>query len=209
MVGTLKRTVTLEGVPSKKARTMPRYGRASYMAVKPEMKYKDFVLFNAAGIAAGATPQFQQLTNIAQGADRFERVGRRISIRKVEMRGAADQPAEGGIDIHLWSPRATSDPVLSDFTGGVGSFATDTGYSWFHYTQVAGIIPNSTVRIGTPGNGVNLNCVKYFPKGLLAYYNGIAGTNCDRNKLYFVVINNSNAACTVLNYCIRIWYYDL
>ena len=96
---------------------MTRYGKRSGLSLRglAEAKYIDFVTSGASHVTG--TVISLELSNIAEGGDRFQRNGRRVIITKIECRGSGGRPGGGGIDWHLWSPRATSNPVLADFTG--------------------------------------------------------------------------------------------
>ena len=194
--------------PIKKRRMTPLgYGRSSYsLAMRPELKYKDFVI-SGSGISTG-TLQFLELNNVDQGADRDQRVGRRIRISKVTMVGGAASVGFSSCDIHLWSPRATSNPVIADFTAVRGCLANDNGNSWFHWTQYGGTLSRNCI-VGR-NNSEALNAIKFFPKGFQVFYSGPQGTSCDRNRLYFVIICRADTdSVGEYGFSVRIHYYDV
>jgi len=186
---------------------MTKYGRSSAsLAMRPELKYKDFVVENAT-LATGAL-NFLGLYNINQGVDRDQRIGRRVRVVKVQMVGGAASVGNASCDIHLWSPRGNSDPTMADFTEARGSLALDTGHSWFHWTQYGGT-QSRNVKSGV--NGLEaLNSTKYFPKGLQMFYTGDLGTSCDRDRLYWVIICNAlTDSVGEYGFSVRLWYYDI
>jgi len=172
-----------------------------------EMKFKDFTLAGTNLIAAGGIDKVN-LCDIAGGTLRNERIGNTINIKKIEIRGIADIPTEGAVDLMLWTPQNNADPIAGDFYSAIGSFPLETGRVLWSSTQMAGGI-NKNSALGDLPHGQGTRAVKYFGKyGWHPRWTNQAGTTTVRDKVYFILLNWSTNACTVYNYSIRVSYYD-
>lgn len=162
---------------------------------KPEMKMQDFNYVNAT-LADGALATIVELTAIAEGTGVNERIGNRIKIHRIEVRGTLG--AEN-VDAYIIQGHTTTAPVYANFYAYQGShlLADDshTKFTEWRYINGRTFIDRSGLR-------------HRFPIGYTAKYNANLSTSCVDNRLWFVVKNDTGAAVSV-EYSLRVWFTDI
>lgn len=188
--------------PRKRART----NTATLMALKrqvaysrPEMKiityeYNYATATGGTDIADDVLQQISLCGGISEGTGVDERIGEKIRIWRVEVRGVSDV----GLDHYLLQKHSVTGPIEADFTDEPGAFilsaATNSKFSeWKHYRSF-----NSTGALDA------LKFVQSFPTGLIVKYNG---TTIHSNDLVFCSLNRFGSAQGV-SCNIRVWYTD-
>lgn len=134
------------------------------------------------------------LTNIGQGDDSYQRTGRRICIK--------------GVDIRLWTSDRHADVYLIKTTGdtapGYTSFAAVKGAHLddaYHYD-----LKELAYIKSMAATSLFAKCSRRF-KGWYTYYSGTSATSFIKNGLYFCIKNNTGAGITY-DYSINVYYTD-
>jgi len=146
------------------------------------------------------------LTEIAQGTDAGNRIGTRIKVQSVEVRGYATKP----IDIYLCKTVDDKDgPLLADFSSGLA------GAMGFHeklHTYIQSTAGNLTSSTDTPQTCHNFLVKKKFPNGLIVEFDNTSGGygDCTRNSLWFIAINQivGSSAAEKVYFNIKVEYTD-
>lgn len=136
---------------------------------------------------------YTELTTIAQGVSNNERIGQKIRIWRVEVRGQMNNNCDG----YFIQSHGGSLPVYADFNGTGGGFlsaftANARFTEWNYFVS---------------DDADAFRCIRSFPRGYVAHFDTNAGTSCVRNRLSLVFINNTAADKTIDCTC-RIWYTD-
>lgn len=158
---------------------------------KPEMKMRSYTL-NVNTPSAAATSR--ELTGIAQGSDVANRVGNKVRIWRVEIRGNAIP----GSDLYLVQSHNASLPIYANFEGVIGGHIlgnlTNTTFTeWKHMT--------------TRNDNRAFKMVQRFPRGYVAKYQTPDSTGCVDNRLTFIQVNNTAGDALVV--CsMRVWFTD-
>lgn len=191
---TLKRT---KHITAEQGRSMAKRMRIVEMRSlnnRPEMKS---ITFAASGtIAAGAVVNINAC-NIAEGAGKNERIGTRIRLWRVEIRGAAS----GELDRYIIQCHTTSEPTSAVFTSGKGAFILDSERNarfteWQHRN-------NFNVN---QEDVTNFKQIQKF-RGMECIYNGNTSTSGIRNQIVFTILNR-DAAVQNYNVSVRLWFTD-
>lgn len=199
-------TVTQSQSPAKRA--MPSGGftaRANARKIarlskqvarnRPEMKHKDFI-FNT---QITNTNLFNiDLTDIAQGTDDNERIGRMVRIHTIDIRGRTCNNGGSGVDnvnLYIVSPRdGVNAPLSTDFLGVTcGHPLVNRLIEFWHW--------NSQKQLQDVDS---LYRFRYQPK---VHYESQPGTAAIRNSLYLTIRNSSGSNVTP-NIAVRVWYTD-
>ena len=160
---------------------------------KPETKSVTFV---AAGtIAAGGIINVD-CTNIAEGSSSNERIGDKIHVQRIEIRGLIDPD----LDAHVIKCNATTKPTTALFTSGIGTFLlqSELGSRFreiLHYRNGQSIEDfNSTFAVNRK---LGYNC----------HYSGTLGTTAQIGCTTVTVLNRTTA---VKNHAftVRLYYTD-
>lgn len=186
----LARTVTLENV-SKRVKKVERQVKAAY-----EMKTATASL---SGATATGTWGLIRPCRVAQGADINERIGNKIRVHRIEVRGTLDFR----IDIYILQKKIATDPVLADLTTVTGAYFDDNknGSSYVEWAH------HGSQMDGAGGQG-RLKLSRKFPGGMVVHFSGPAGADIVDNELQIGVLNLSG---TTLGYALscRVWYTDV
>lgn len=133
--------------------------------------------------------------NIQQGSDVNERIGNKIRVWRIEVRGNSDNR----LDNLIIRKTTSTDPVIGDFRTPAGSYVLDekrTQFVELVHKQSNDTNSNATFKMSYKFRG-----------GLLVSYNGPNGTDGIDNEVIWVVVNRSSVAC-VSTCSVRIWYTD-
>nr|DAW56437.1 MAG TPA: hypothetical protein [Bacteriophage sp.] len=87
-------------------------------------------------------------------------------------------------------------PQYGDFQAVTGGYCNDDAFTVWRKTM-------SGLKANFANNGYHV-----FRYPLKLFYNGSSGTAGQRNRIWFVVKNDTGAAAQV-EYALRIWYTDL
>lgn len=159
-----------------------------------EVKFKDTNLSNVLTPTAGGLATNFYLTDIAQGPSKGERIGDKIRILKVEVRGTTSTV---GLDLYLCKNR-TGAPISSSMfaTSSAGTFLETNDFVEYHHEGV-----------GLKSAGPVFRFAKSFGSGLVNSYNLPDSTSLQSNRLMFVLRNPFDSAGWV-NATARVWYTD-
>lgn len=177
---------------NKRLKRVERIQRAR----KPEMKTATYPI--SAGTIASGVLSTTQITSINQGDSGSERVGDKIRVFRVEVRGTCG--AE--LDTYILQKHGQDNPVAGDFNSTTGAFLVDTiankKYTeWAHCVNY-GIAYNDQPRFRR---------VVSFKNGMIVRFNGATATPVD-NGLLFCALNRSSTTHSIDATC-RIWYTDV
>lgn len=133
--------------------------------------------------------------NIAQGVDVNERVGNKIRVWRIEVRGTCDNR----LDNLIIRKSTATDPVITDFRGTPGSYVLDekrTQFIELVHRQSRDTNSNATFKMSHKFRG-----------GLVVSYNGPAGTDGIDNEVVWCVVNRQ--AISLATTCsVRVWFTD-
>ena len=136
-----------------------------------------------------------ELTNIIQGDDDDERIGRRIHVQSVNIRAYMPNTA---VDTYLIKSMDDSLPVYADFDPVVGG----------HITQTARYEKRELKYIRNyASTGFHLSYHHSFKNGLPVFYRGTAGTDGLRNNI-FLVFKNDTGATHLMTFSVIVTYRD-
>lgn len=189
--GPLKRTYHV--TPNTMNKRIKRIEHQVYRN-RPEMKT---ITFNSEPSLADNSLVNILLTNIANGSDINERIGDKIRVYRVELRGWTDVT----LDNYLIQCKTTTVPTVANFTTSGGAYIVDSDNTsrfteWKHYR-------NQHVTGGT----TPIKMSHSFKGGILVKYNGPLSTNGVDNQLVFTILNRSGATRQA-NFTCRVWYTD-
>lgn len=141
------------------------------------------------------TALFENICSVASGSEVSNRIGNKIKVFRVEVRGIVDP----GIDLFLIQAHTNDAPSITTFTTSRGCYIdtqnTDTKISeWWHYS-----VPDVVAH--------NFKRTQRFRNGFVVKYNGTSGTNTVDNVLYVGAVNRSTST-QAADMGIRIWYTD-
>ena len=181
-------------MPYKKATLTKRVARveAQQRRQRPVMKHASFQVSNALGTN---TANVKNICALATGSKVTERVGNKIKVFRVEIRGILDP----GLDLYLVQAHTNDTPAISSFSVNRGPFLTPDNVNtklteWMHYS-----VPDI--------NAHNFKRFVRFRNGIVVKYNGSATTNTTDNVLFVCTVNRSTSTQSV-DCNIRIWYTD-
>lgn len=189
---TLKRTyhVTANSPVAKRLRIMERQIALN----KAETKC---ITFNTSSEVAVNAALTIRLTDIAQGTGVTERIGNKIRIMRIEVRGASDY----GLDYYLIQGHAAIVPTANAFGGSQGAYILNN-YTNNRYTEWAHFKPRAEVAAVA-------NPVKFARRFnmMQVNYDGPNGTDGEKNNVFLVILNRS-AAQRGTDVNVRVWYKD-
>lgn len=166
-------------------------------ANKGEMKHK---VMNCVLTPAAANVASVNLTDLSLGNAVNQRVGNKIKIWRVEIRGLANVQ----LDYLVLQSHDGSAPGVGDFhiTGAYGSMITDSKLNtkfteWKHFR-------NPNYYTGSLG----LKIILKFKTGMIVKYDG-STTAPVENALYAVVVNGTPSTTNTSYGTARIWYTDV
>jgi len=174
---------------SKRLKKVERLARSN----RPELKSITFV---AAGtIAAGALINVD-CTAIAEGTASNDRIGDKIHLKRIEIRGVIDPD----LDAHIIKCNSTTKPTAALFTSGIGTFLleSETGSRFreiLHYRN------GQTIEDFTSTFAVNRKL------GYNCYYSGTLGSTAQIGCTTVTVINRNTAAKNHA-FTVRMYYTD-
>jgi len=171
-----------------------RYVERQVRLNRPEMKHKTF---SATSSIIAGTLATVDLTSIGQGTKINERIGDRIRVWRIEVRGLAD----GILDNYILQCHTTTAPEATDFGSQPGAFVLDSTTNtlfteWMHYR-------NSNVDSTDDPQKYSVK----FKNGIIVKYDGILATQCVDNRLFNCHLNRGasphNVHCSY-----RVWFTD-
>jgi len=190
----VRRSLFFENVPAaKRIRRLESQVRRN----RPEMHH--YTTSNAPTVPANNVST-QHLTNISQGDGINQRSGNRIRVWRIEVSGIADTAT---LTHQIISSAGNDVPAISDFTVLGPPLMNDAPLAskfnvWMRITPA--------VCVTDSGQYYFKKTIK-FPKGIIVYFDGSAGSNVVKNRLNFTTINTSGAnVLTFISY--RIWFTD-
>lgn len=197
---TFKRSVTLEASDAQSM--MKRVKRVERRAAfnKPEMKTKTFTRNDYTTTGGTAlvdnTVALISMCNITEGTGINERIGDKIRIWRVEVRGIATT----NLDHYIMQNHTSTNPGITSFSDQIGAYLVDSESNkrfteWKHY------------RNYYSDGVVGLKFQQKFRNGIIVKYNGALGTQVVDNALNYVCVNRSGASQS-LNCTLRVWYTD-
>ena len=159
---------------------------------RPEMKSNAYTKVSAA-VGTGAVGVWE-LSALSQGEEASKRVGNVCRLYRLEVRGQVDPL----LDCYIIQSKNATVPAVANFGLGPGGFVDDDNNNfveWKHFRVRPDQATNCPFKV-----------VQFFRNGYTLEFAGAAGSPL-RNRLYFVVRNNSGAS---LNYAIsyKLWYTD-
>lgn len=171
---------------------------------KPEMKNVTIEM-NALATTGGTlladnTVTLLQPCRIAEGTGINERIGDKIRVWRIEVRGVADV----GLDQFLIQCHTTSTPGISSFSNQIGCYLlgseTNKRFTeWLHYRNYY-----------TSAFTDNASPVKFqqkFRNGIIVKYNNALSTGVVDNEVVYAACNRSGGN-RVANLTLRMWYTD-
>ena len=172
---------------------------------KPEMKSITVSLNAMTGtggtLLADNAVTLLQPCRITQGTGVAERIGDKIRVWRIEVRGVAD----AGLDQFLIQNHTASDPGISSFTSQIGCYLLDSENNkrfteWLHYRNYysAGAVS---------GDVSPMKFVQKFRNGIIVKYNGAASTSVVDNAINYVCVNRTGGN-RAINCTLRMWYTD-
>lgn len=161
---------------------------------RPEMKHISWGANTT--VAAGALNTIN-LTQLAQGVTINQRMGDRVRVWRVEVRGIA----HSRLDHYLTQLHTTTVPDAAKYGPYAGAFLLDSEANtrftvWKHYRSLYNAAPFAPLKF-----------VQKFKNGIIVKYNTPASTGCVDNGLVLQSLNRSAIDCD-LNYSVRMWYTD-
>ena len=135
------------------------------------------------------------VTNILEGTGGNERLGDKVRLIRVEVRGTMDSK----IDAHLLKCYSATLPSSANFTSGQGSFLLDSERD-SRFQELTHYRSNYTVDQFTKFH-IKRNL------GFSAWFNGAAASTCQRNQVSVTLMNRSGAARNY-DFSVRLWYSD-
>lgn len=171
---------------------------------KPEMKSIS-LSFNGF-TSTGGTPvpvnsvQLLQPCRIAEGTGINDRIGDKIRVWRIEVRGLSDI----ALDHYIMQNHTSSDPGISSFGSRAGAYLLDSENNkrfteWIHYRNYYTGDSNT--------NACSLKFHQKFKNGIIVKYNGAASTSVVDNAVNYVIVNRSGSACAA-SISLRMWYTD-
>lgn len=203
MVG-LKRSITLDRDDAAAlVKRVKRVERRSALN-KPEMKSRTIELNAWTATGGTAIPVNSVSLNlpcaIAEGTGVNDRIGDKIRVWRIEVRGVSDI----GLDHYIMQNHTTSNPGISSFGGECGAYLLDSENNkrfteWIHYRNYY------TGTVST--DPVSLKFHQKWKNGIIVKYNGSAGTSVVDNAITYCVVNRTGSSrnCST---SIRMWYTD-
>lgn len=172
---------------------------------KPEMKTVTLSLnaFTSTGgtTLADNTVTLLQPCRIAQGTGINDRIGDKIRVWRIEVRGLSDN----GLDHYIIQNHTSSNPGITSFTSQIGSYLLDSENNkrfteWIHYRNY---YTGSGATTTTP----SLKFHQKFRNGIIVKYNGAASTSIVDNEVSYVAVNRTGTNLSA-NLSLRMWYTD-
>lgn len=171
---------------------------------KPEMK--SITLSLNALASTGGTPlaantlQLLQPCRIAEGTGINDRIGDKIRVWRIEVRGISDVH----IDHYIMQNHTATDPGISSFTSRCGAYLLDSENNkrfteWLHYRNYY------TGDQST--EPVSIKFHQKFKNGIIVKYNGSASTSLVDNGLNYVLLNRTGGTGDA-SVSLRMWYTD-
>lgn len=200
----IKRTVTLDATDAAAlAKRVKRVERRAALN-KPEMKSVTLSL-NALAATGGTaladnTVTLLQPCRIAEGTGINDRIGDKIRVWRIEVRGVADV----GLDQYIIQSHTSSAPGITSFTSQIGAYLLDSESNkrfteWLHYRNY--------YTAAFTDNASPVKFVQKFRNGIIVKYNSSASTGVVDNEVSYVAVNRSGGN-RVANLTLRMWYTD-
>ena len=177
----------------KKASLEKRVGKVErrVAASKPEMKYQSG---DETVVIPPNTSNTVTMTTIAQGTDVYQRIGNKIKVWRIEIRGFCEPVCSN----YLIQSKGENIPVSVDFGGSNGAYldnedAQNNFVEWKYHKN--------------PNYSNSLNLTQSFKNGIVVGYKGPLANDYASNQLHFVTLNRDTQN-RVLNGSWKIWYTD-
>lgn len=172
---------------------------------KPEMKSVTLSLNAMTGtsgtLLADNSVTLLQPCRIAQGTGINDRIGDKIRVWRIEVRGVSDP----GLDQFLIQNHTATDPGISSFSSQIGCYLLDSESNkrfteWLHYR-------NYYSSGAVSGDVAPMRFVQKFRNGIIIKYNGAASTSVVDNAVNYAVVNRTGGN-RAINCTLRMWYTD-
>lgn len=162
---------------------------------KAEVKIHDVILDSGGSSITGGGWNAFFLSDIAQGTSAGQRIGDKIRILKVEVRGLVNAV---GMDLFLFRNKSGAPMDTSMFSSmtNCGAFLKPNAFQVYHYELVGG-----------KNNAPTFVISKSFGTGLVNSYNTVDATSLQTNRLIFLV-KNPFAGLGLVNATARVYYTD-
>jgi len=158
-----------------------------------ELKVKQF---NDASVSVAANAvETVELTNLTQGDDSDERIGRKIRGVGFKIRGRIN---DRSLDMYIVISTGGITPAFSYWNDVQGGLMTDNTH--YEFREIADLKNYSTTSN-------HFATSRRWKKGITTYYTGSAGTSGIKNKVFLVFVNTTGAAITA-EYSINYYYRD-
>lgn len=184
-----KRKYTGDSAINKRLKRVERIANAN----RGEMK---MATWTSSGTVTQGTQNVLDLTSLIQGVGDDQRVGNRIKVWRIEVRGYAI----GQLDHYILQKHGTVNPVYTDFGTGAYAFvdagSTNKFTEWLSFRSLC----------ITPGSNASYREVLKFPMGLVVHYDD-STTQPVQNGVLFVS-RNTTTVDYAQNFSLRIWYTD-
>lgn len=190
-MGALKRTVTMEPSDAPVSKRLKRVER-QVKAQRPEMK--TYQITHSTG-ATAASVRTVPIADVPQGDGVYQRVGQKIKIWRVDIRGVAD-PLQ---DIHLIQAHTGATPAYAEYRGSNGAFLyynvmNSKFTEWGHVNPV----PHQTTS-------VPFRITRKF-RGMEVTFDDSSSTAL-RNSLFLTFLNHTGS--TLNHNCnVTVWFTD-
>lgn len=190
---------------NKMAKTTNRYGKRNmeYRLRKVERMARNnraemkSVTWTSSGTVPATEINILELTSIGHGTGINERIGDRIKVWRIEIRGEGSNE----LDHYVLQKHGTQNPVYADFGSGAYAFVDDSSSSlWTEWLSFR----NLFYAVGVT---VPFREVLKFPMGIVVKYQDATAPAKDNGLLF--VSRNPTAGIEGQNLSIRMWYTDI
>jgi len=160
---------------------------------RPELKSITFVA--AGSLAAGALVNVD-CTNIAEGTASNERIGDKIHIKRIEIRGVIDPD----LDAHVIKCNSTTKPTAALFSSGLGTFLLESEIG-SRFREILHYRNGQTIEDFTSKFAVNRKL------GYNCHYSGTLGSTAQLGCTTVTVINR-NTSSKNHAFTVRLYFTD-
>lgn len=172
---------------------------AKVAAQKPETKVYTAVDFiPAGGTLGGNSVAYFELGDIVEGTGFNERIGNKIRVHKVEVRGLAGTM----VGVVLLKSKLAVAPAIADFEGDVVPFIVGN--------QLGNVYVPLHEHIANKESSALISLIQFsktFKAGIPVSYEDPTTGSCSHNNMYVVAVNHQTLPATV-QLTARVWYTD-
>lgn len=163
----------------------------------PEMKFRDFPLTN--GSQPTGSVISVDLCNIPQGVTRNDRIGSKVLIKGIQVRGRNCSAPQNFSMPTMFILRSftNTQPLIGDFNTQYGVFVEPREFKEHLQYQ-----PQAQM-----GGSIKKN-VYFGKRGMQIQYTGTGGTSSVRNRMYLANVNPLGGNAQNVSLSARVWYTD-